>query len=101
MSSKEERIRELAHAIWLNEGKPHGRAEQHWELARRQVEAQEAQVSDASTESAEPMPPIQPDGRETEKPADRRRKAVSSSNSSRPAAGNGKAGKSKPRESRA
>ncbi|MFZ1772510.1 MAG: DUF2934 domain-containing protein [Rhizobiaceae bacterium] len=29
----EDRIREIAHQIWLEEGCPDGRAEQHWVLA--------------------------------------------------------------------
>ena len=33
----ETRIRERAHQIWLDEGCPDGRAEQHWELARLAV----------------------------------------------------------------
>lgn len=40
MNGREERIRELAHKMWLDEGKPDGRAEQHWERARRLVEVQ-------------------------------------------------------------
>jgi hypothetical protein len=48
MDGKEDRIRQLAHGFWLEEGKPEGQAVQHWERARRQVEAQET----AETERA-------------------------------------------------
>ena len=37
----EARIRERAHALWEEEGRPEGRAEEHWERARRLVEAEE------------------------------------------------------------
>lgn len=33
----EKRIRERAHEIWEAEGRPHGRHEEHWRLAREQV----------------------------------------------------------------
>jgi len=36
-TSKEERIREQAHLIWLEEGCPEGRDKQHWEQAERTV----------------------------------------------------------------
>ncbi|MGF7160419.1 hypothetical protein FHS85_002042 [Rhodoligotrophos appendicifer] len=36
-----ERIRRRAHYIWVSEGWPDGRHEQHWALAREQLEAEE------------------------------------------------------------
>lgn len=33
----EERIRHRAHQIWLDEGKPEGQAERHWQAARHLV----------------------------------------------------------------
>lgn len=38
-SDIEERIRARAHAIWEEEGRPEGRAEEHWARATREVEA--------------------------------------------------------------
>lgn len=35
---RDHKIRERAHAIWLEEGSPSGRHEEHWEQARREVE---------------------------------------------------------------
>ena len=35
---REQRIRELAYSIWEQEGRPHGQAERHWEMARKAVE---------------------------------------------------------------
>ena len=35
---KETRIRERAYRIWQEEGEPAGKAEEHWDKARRQVE---------------------------------------------------------------
>lgn len=37
----ERRVRQRAHEIWLQEGKPDGRAEAHWELAREEVATEE------------------------------------------------------------
>lgn len=35
-----ERIRERAHQIWENEGRPDGREMQHWEQASREIDAE-------------------------------------------------------------
>lgn len=35
IASDEGRIREFAHQIWLEEGRPEGQASRHWEMARR------------------------------------------------------------------
>lgn len=40
MSSNEQRIRELAYQIWENEGRPEGKTEEHWALARELVESE-------------------------------------------------------------
>lgn len=51
-SDIEERIRARAHAIWEEEGRPDGRAEEHWARATREVEvgltAEAAEKTDAS-----------------------------------------------------
>ncbi len=37
-SSREERIANLAHQIWEDEGRPEGKAEEHWERATALVD---------------------------------------------------------------
>jgi hypothetical protein len=37
---REHRIRELAHAIWEQEGRPEGQAERHWRMAEEAVKAE-------------------------------------------------------------
>lgn len=37
----DQRVREMAHQIWLVEGRPQGREKEHWELAEAQVAMQE------------------------------------------------------------
>lgn len=37
----ERRVRQRAHEIWLQEGKPDGRADAHWALAREEVATEE------------------------------------------------------------
>jgi hypothetical protein len=39
MTDKERRIREVAHQIWEDEGRPADQAERHWEMAQSIVEA--------------------------------------------------------------
>lgn len=38
MGNWEERVRERAFLIWLDEGQPHGQAERHWHMARRSIQ---------------------------------------------------------------
>lgn len=37
----ETRIRERAYALWDQDGRPEGRAEEYWEKARRLIEAED------------------------------------------------------------
>jgi hypothetical protein len=38
---KQKRIEQRAYLFWQDEGQPHGRHEEHWHLAARQIEAEE------------------------------------------------------------
>jgi len=38
---KHKRIEQRAYAFWEAEGQPHGRHDEHWHLAARQVDAEE------------------------------------------------------------
>lgn len=38
---REQRIRELAYAIWEQEGRPEGQSERHWETAETAIKAME------------------------------------------------------------
>ena len=50
----EQRVRERAHEIWVREGKPEGRAEDHWALAREEISEAEG-IQDS-------LKPIEPEG---------------------------------------
>jgi len=52
----EERIRERAYKIWLDEGKPEGRHLQHWELAKLAIDEE-----DALPQMVKPAPDIAPE----------------------------------------
>ena len=39
--NREARIRERAHAIWEEEGRPEGQEREHWERAAAEVDAEE------------------------------------------------------------
>lgn len=41
-ADREEKIRARAHEIWEHEGRPAGRADLHWEQARREIEFESA-----------------------------------------------------------
>jgi hypothetical protein len=50
---REARIRERAHAIWEEEGRPAGKETEHWERAANEVDAQ-TPSRDVSTEASKP-----------------------------------------------
>ncbi len=37
----EQRVRERAFSLWQSEGNPEGRADEFWDLARRQLQAED------------------------------------------------------------
>jgi hypothetical protein len=47
-----EKVRRRAHAIWLDQGMVHGRDQEHWHEAEREIEAEEA--GSASPKAVEP-----------------------------------------------
>jgi hypothetical protein len=46
----EDRVRERAYALWEMDGRPDGRSEEYWRQARSEVEAEEAESSNANTD---------------------------------------------------
>lgn len=60
-SDREEAIRQRAHRIWEDEGRPEGAEARHWDEARRQIEAEPAPTPsepapEEITPAAEPAP---------------------------------------------
>ncbi|GAA0580085.1 DUF2934 domain-containing protein [Rhizomicrobium electricum] len=51
---REDRIRERAHALWEEEGRPEGRREQHWQRACAEIDAE---TRHAGTKSGIPNVP--------------------------------------------
>ncbi len=39
-TSRDERIRQLAHELWVKEGRPEGRHDEHWRLAEETADAE-------------------------------------------------------------
>jgi hypothetical protein len=65
--SHDERVRLRAYEIWLNEGKPEGRDQRHWEMAREIIGYEDAHRSTlvptgASGEPVEPSVSFQSQG---------------------------------------
>ncbi len=95
MTDREKRIQEIAHHLWVQEGRPEGRSHSHWQEAVALYEAEIGQ-----SKSAEAKPPAEP---AAEKPARSgakktaeatAAKATSEPNAQKPAS----AGKPKPAE---
>jgi hypothetical protein len=40
-SSNEDRIRQRAYLIWIDEGRPEGREKEHWEQAEKSIQRQD------------------------------------------------------------
>jgi hypothetical protein len=55
-----ERIRQRAHKIWVEEGQPEGRADDHWQMARQLVA-----IEDRPGDDLKPNPLTQPDAGST------------------------------------
>jgi hypothetical protein len=47
-NEREQRIRERAHEIWEREGRPDGRAQQHWDLASQEIDGEEERLTGRS-----------------------------------------------------
>jgi hypothetical protein len=42
MPDREQRVREIAHRLWEEEGRPHDQDKRHWAAAERMVDAEAA-----------------------------------------------------------
>lgn len=52
MNSNEQRIREFAYQIWQSEGKPHGQAKRHWDMACKLAASDVQQSASTATPKA-------------------------------------------------
>ncbi|HYS49517.1 MAG TPA: DUF2934 domain-containing protein [Xanthobacteraceae bacterium] len=57
MTSREQRIREIAHRLWEQEGRPPDQERRHWEMAERMVEKEEAGTGGEPARKARPSRP--------------------------------------------
>jgi len=55
----EARIRDRAHKIWVDEGRPQGREKHHWELARLAIAEEDGQSSALQPPEVAPPEPIE------------------------------------------
>jgi hypothetical protein len=54
-NEKDQRIRERAYLIWIDEGEPEGRENEHWERAKVQIEDEDRQ-REAEKDGVKPPP---------------------------------------------
>lgn len=74
-SEKEDRIRRRAYELWEQEGRPEGRAWDHWVQAAREVEAEEGGQADPESAEIPPMPEDFPEKEEASSNSTRRNDA--------------------------
>lgn len=61
MDEREDRIRERAHQLWEEEGRPDGRADAHWFQAKEIVAVEaNGEVALKPVEGASGVPPVEP-----------------------------------------
>src|SRR5690606_40226979 len=56
MDDRDERIRQRAHAIWEEEGRPEGREYSHWLRARAAIRAEEAEAEPSDDQQTAVLP---------------------------------------------
>lgn len=42
MANREQKVRDRAYQLWIEEGQPHGRSDDHWRRARELVDAEDS-----------------------------------------------------------
>ena len=60
MPSRDDLIRERAYAIWIEDGRPEGRADEHWQQAAAALDTEEAAVTPITDLGTEPVPLVTP-----------------------------------------
>ncbi|ESW88789.1 DUF2934 domain-containing protein [Mesorhizobium sp. C280B] len=72
MTDRQERIRQRAHAIWEQAGRPDGAHQQHWDQATAEIDAETAAPETASRpkpKARQPKPaPVTKDGSKPKAP---------------------------------
>lgn len=53
---RQRKIEQRANEIWQREGRPDGRADEHWRLATAEIEAEEAAAVSLASAAPEPQP---------------------------------------------
>jgi hypothetical protein len=74
VTDRQERIRQRAHAIWEQAGRPDGSHQQHWDQATAEIDAETAAQETASRPKPKARQP-KPATKEGAKPKARPRKA--------------------------
>jgi hypothetical protein len=52
----EERVRQRAYQIWLEEGRPDGRDKEHWERAKAEIEQHQQEQDSGASREPPPIP---------------------------------------------
>jgi len=58
---RDEQVRQRAHEIWEQEGRPHGKEKEHWERAEREVQSNAEGITGKSpftTDQEQNIPPL-------------------------------------------
>jgi hypothetical protein len=70
-SDREERIRQRAHRLWEEAGRPEGAAQEHWERAAQDLDREDAEIQRAGAAGEKPGVKTGPTPESEKPPSDR------------------------------
>ena len=70
-SDREERIRQRAHRLWEEAGRPEGAAQDHWERAAQDLDREDAEIQRAGAAGEKPGVKTGPTPESEKPPSDR------------------------------
>jgi Protein of unknown function (DUF2934) len=56
MDDREQRVREIAYFLWIEDGRPDGEADRHWRTAEEGLDLDDAGAREPAAEAAETLP---------------------------------------------
>jgi hypothetical protein len=59
IETREQRLREIAHRIWEEEGRPSGEDERHWEMAKEILRNESSEGEDDDEDEEPPSGPVE------------------------------------------
>ena len=59
-ADRQQRVRDRAYVIWIEDGRPEGRSEDHWRRASEAIDEEDAAITPLTDVTGEPVPLVSP-----------------------------------------